>query len=133
PVDFKDSPKPTIPTDVISTSDGDWRHEMRSVVSENTTEYAFGYTGTGAPPASAEEHYMFVQFGPRGTTGTVTEVSGLNYDRRIILAPATQTAIYPKFEDKADLDVLGGMIRRNGSFTLVNDPLGFPEGRTPPP
>src|SRR5690625_2670234 len=118
-----DAPAPTIGGNIISVSSSDWEHERRSIVEPQTMQYAYG-DPTGAAPTN---HYIFIEFDPRGTTEPTTEIGGREYERRIVLAPAKTTGSIPHFANNEDLNVLGGVIRRNGSFTLINDPEGFPE------
>lgn len=118
---------PTTPIEVISTNTLEWNHERRTVVSPITMEYVSNYIGTAKPPVLDREHYMYIEFNARGMTATRSWIGVDEYDRRIVIAPATQTAVFPKFEAKGDINVAGGMIRQNGSFTVVQDPEGFPE------
>lgn len=120
-------PAPAAPANVISASASDWAHERRTIVGLDTMQWAYAYTGGGTPPPSALHHYIYIEFTPKGTTNTTTVIGTNQYERRIVVAPATTTGILPRFETNTDSDVLGGMIRRNGSITVVNNPEGLPD------
>lgn len=109
----------TTPAEVISA---DWDADRRTIVSLDTMQYSFG----DPSQSDNDHHYMYIEFSPRGTTSPTTEIDDVNLDRRIVVGPATTTGGRPVFETGGDRNVLGGMIRRNGSFTLVHNPDGFP-------
>ncbi len=115
------------PSDVISNSNTDWRWERRSIVPLDTMQYTPPTASQPNPPANVGDHYIFIEFDARGTTDPHTVIGSNSVPQRIVVAPAKIVGGVPSFEAQGDANARGGMIRRNGSFTLVDDPAGFPE------
>lgn len=129
---------PQIPTTVIDPSTGAWSHDRRTVTTQSETggtksvatmEHAHGWEGIAPPTANDLRSYIFIEFSGRGTTSSTTEILGNNYEQRIVLAPARATPLGPVFESGGDRLALGGMVRFNGSLTLVSGADSFPENR----
>jgi len=121
---------PNTPNEVMQDGENFWSWEQRSFVAPQTMLHAFNVPDPA--PVSAQHHYMFINFDSRGTTGT-TAVHGTRiYDRRLVLSAARVTPNGPIFEQGGHTGVLGAVLRRNGTVTLLSDPVGFPEWRPIP-
>lgn len=120
-------PGPTLPTDLIPAGNGDWNQDRRTIMELATMEFNFEDPASGGNL----EHYLYIEFAPRGTTRPTTEIGGQERERRIVVAPARAAPDYPRFDIGGDVGALGGMVRRNGSFTLVHNPEGFPKFISP--
>lgn len=110
---------PAMPTNFLPNN---WPLERTSIIEPATMQF----TWPGPSSSSNPEYYMYIEFDARGTTAPTTEINGTDYARRIVLAPARVTPTYPEFEEDGDMNILGGMVRRNGSFTLINNAAAFP-------
>lgn len=112
--------------EVISDAESDWAWSRRSVVARlsdplgiaparETDDYQFN---SEHPP----QNYFHIQFNSRGMIdGSYPNIG------RLIVAPARETRTMPNFENEGDSYALGGVFRRYGSITMVNDSVAFPD------
>lgn len=122
-----DPPTSNPPPEVISDNDADWAHARRSVVSVNTRDYDFN-SGLNSP--NNEQTYFSIELDGRGMVRTGQFPPGDN-EGRLVVAPAVETPTTPRFENEGDSYVLGGVLRRYGSLTLIHEPAAFPEIKNP--